>query len=163
LKSNNPIWLFEPFSPFIRTPTKTTEMRKLMKIPLLITAICLLASLPAHATLGGSVGNAISTAKTKGVSPQLVWTTKGKVIREHWEAPPEMWSLGTAESYAKIIAGQKAWASKTKDGGTWVYLFKNGIKVVIQTFGGSQVTSITGTTKEWNFDDDYDGKFKKNF
>ncbi len=125
---------------------------------LLLALICASFTLPANAVLGTSYNNSSTIAKKLKANAKFTLNKKGIVIRENWEAPAEMWSKAEAEKIMKVIAGQKSWISKKKDGGTLVYLFKNKKKVSLLMMG-SKVVSATGITPEWNLNDLLEGKY----
>ena len=130
-------------------------MRVQTTVILTAIGLALLSGAPAHARLGESKAVAeMYMWKFEPVLPTLVLNTKGQVIREHWESPPEMWTMEKADRIRDALVDGDVPTSKKKDGHITRFKYKNGSVVEYGTFQ-NKVTHITAFTKEYDPNKDY--------
>lgn len=130
-------------------------MRVQASVVLTAIGVAFLLGSPAQARLGESKAVAeMYMWKFEPVLPTLVLNAKGQVIREHWESPPEMWTMEKADRIRDSLVDGDVPISKKKDGHITRFKYKNGSVVEYGTFK-NMVINITAYTKEYDSNKDY--------
>ena len=124
-------------------------MKALLTYCLAAVAACAVAS-PADARLGDTRVTAEKHMRTYGAHvPTVVLDSKGKVIRERWAAPPEMWTLAEGFKMRDILIGHAKPVKKEEDGLFLRFTYKSGVTVDVARFNG-KVTEVIAYAKGYD-------------
>jgi hypothetical protein len=132
------------------------------KLPLAIALATITTwSLSASARVGDDLATARKHAKAVNARVPTFVLKNRKVIREHWEAPPEMWTEAQADRLRSLIVGNARFVKRWMDGSRPTFDYTGGISVqYLPAIGTNRVVNLTAKSGEYKMMDDINGKYQ---